>query len=344
MVSIIIPSYNSSRTIRRCLQSVIRQTYRNIEIVVVDDGSTDGSSSMIDELLDEVEKKVIIHKQENEGVEKTRLKGINVSNGKYVLLLDADDILPDNAVDILVNTSLKYGADLVQGGMQTFVTLLGHKIKLSGNPSWVGVKTYEDNIVLRKVYLSFFGCGNFNAGVGGKFYKRDVLMDIKVAGLSFGEDLYMNMQVFPRLKCICEIPQITYYYERQGMTSRFMPQFMCDCKKLYQIKVDVAKEQHIDEAILYSTIELRNCLKTHVESMILHKVDSQEGIKQWIMQELQDSIYDVFDWLREQHGFNNSPIAQAIVNRNADSIYDNCHKSVYEWKPKKVARRPLTRI
>ena len=128
------------------------------------------------------------------------------------------------------------------------------------------------------------------------------------------------------------------------MTSRFMPQFMCDCKKLYQIKVDVAKEQHINEAILYSTIELRNCLKTHVESMILHKVDSQEGIKQWIMQELQDSIYDVFDWLREQHGFNNSPIAQAIVNRNADSIYDNCHKSVYEWKPKKVARRLLTRI
>ena len=123
-----------------------------------------------------------------------------------------------------------------------------------------------------------------------------------------------------------------------------MPQFMYDCKKLYQLKVEAAKEQQINEAILYSTIELRNCLKTQVESMILHKIDSQEGIKQWIMQELQDPTYIVFDWLREQQGFNKSPIAQAIVNRNVDSIYDLCYKSVYEWKPKKIARRLLTYI
>ena len=62
------------------------------------------------------------------------------------------------------------------------------------------------------------------------------------------------------------------------------------------------------------------------------------------MQELQDPTYIVFDWLREQQGFNKSPIAQAIVNRNVDSIYDLCYKSVYEWKPKKIARRLLTHI
>lgn len=344
MVSIIIPSYNSSRTIRRCLRSVIRQTYRNIEIVVVDDGSIDGSSSLIDDLLSKVNKKTIIHRPKNEGVELARLLGISMASGKYVLFLDADDILPDDAVEILVKTALKHDADLVQGGVQTFVTFLGMKLKLSGKLSIDRLKKVKEENALRKLYLSFFGCGGFNVAAWGKLYKRDVLEGLRVAGLSFGEDLYMNMQVFPRLKCICEIPQITYYYERQGMTSRFMPQFMCDCKKLYQIKVDVAKEQHINEAILYSTIELRNCLKTHVESMILHKVDSQEGIKQWIMQELQDSIYDVFDWLREQQGFNKSPIAQAIINRNADSIYDLCYKSVYEWKPKKIARRFLTHI
>ena len=74
------------------------------------------------------------------------------------------------------------------------------------------------------------------------------------------------------------------------------------------------------------------------------KIDSKEAIKQWIIKELKDSTYDVFDWLREQQGFNKSPIAQAIINRNADSIYDLCYKSVYEWKPKKIARRFLTHI
>ena len=131
LVSIIIPSYNSSRTICRCLQSVIRQTYRDIEIVVIDDGSIDGSSYLIDDLLLKVNKKTIIHKPKNEGVELARRSGISMASGKYVLFLDADDILPDNAVEILVDSALRHDADLVLGGVQKFVTLFELRTKWS---------------------------------------------------------------------------------------------------------------------------------------------------------------------------------------------------------------------
>jgi hypothetical protein len=78
--------------------------------------------------------------------------------------------------------------------------------------------------------------------------------------------------------------------------------------------------------------------------MILHKVSTEENIKQWISDELSDSTYDVFDWLRRQNKCDMSPMSVAIMDKDIESIYDLARKDVYKWKWKKIARRILVHL
>jgi hypothetical protein len=243
----------------------------------------------------------------------------------------------------MVNAMECYHTDLVQCRSKIFFTLGGGVIHPFRLKKKEGRFICKDEILTKEI-LSFFGYGSFSVTVWGKLYKREMLENVRTAGLSFGEDLYLNMQIFPKLDSIYVLPDTLYHYERQGVTSKFIPNFMEDTKLLYHLKIEEAKEIQSDKAFLYSTIELRNCLKTYVESMILHKVDSPKGIKERIKQELQDVTYIVFEWLRNQKQSGHSDISLAIMNKDIDSIYDLCRKSVYEWKWKKIARRILVKL
>lgn len=346
MVSIIVPVYNAQRTIRRCLISLMNQTYTDIEIVVVNDGSTDGSGAIIDEILSDVERKVIIHKANSEGAEQARLDGIAESHGQLVAFSDADDYYELNALEIMVDAMKRYEVDMVQCNADKFISLFGgFMIRIpSKSHDNAAVRVICKEEIMDRDYLSFFGCGSFSVTVWSKLYKRTLLDDLNRCGLRAVEDLWLNMQVFPKLKSICVIPNILYHYERQGTTSIYMPDYIEISKRLYQLKVEKAREMQSDKALLYSTIELRNCFKVQVESMILHKADSADGIKRWICQELQDSTYDVFGWLSKQKQSGNSALSQAIITKDSDTIYHLCRKSVYEWKWKKIARRIMISI
>lgn len=106
LLSVVIPAYNAERTIERCLKSVLKQTYNNIEIIVVNDGSTDSTMDILQKLIKENFKLTIID-QENEGPSIARNTGIKNAHGEYIAFLDSDDIWLANKVqkqlDILVN-------------------------------------------------------------------------------------------------------------------------------------------------------------------------------------------------------------------------------------------------
>ena len=345
LVSIIIPVYNAQRTIRRCLESVLHQTYHDIEIVVVNDGSIDNSIILANRALANYPNKVFVDKKTNEGPEAARVSGILASHGQYVMFLDADDYLDSDAVRIMVNAMCQYQADMVQCSCRVFITITS-KIKLhwKKRKGSTEIRLIKKADFMKNEYMSFFGMGSFSVTAWGKLFKREYLDDIKKAGLFFGEDLYLNMQVLPRLSTICIMSDALYHYERQGITSKFMPRFMEDVKCLYRLKIEKAEELLLQSAPFYATVELRNCLKTYVESMILHKVDTKEDIKQWIANELSDCTYDVFDWLKQQENCGRSPMSLAIMNKDVDAIYDLARKSVYEWNWKKIARRILVHL
>ena len=104
LVSIVVPLYNKEEYIQRCIDSLLSQTYEHLEILIVDDGSTDRSGEIADAVRDE--RLVVIH-QENRGLSEARNTGINHSSGEYLVFVDADDTVPKNGVKDLVVSPLQ---------------------------------------------------------------------------------------------------------------------------------------------------------------------------------------------------------------------------------------------
>ena len=114
-ISIIIPVYNGEKYIRRCLDSVINQTYNDIQIIVINDGSTDNTENILKTYSD-----IVLINKENEGVSKARNTGLSLATGDYVYFCDADDYLEENAFEVLVkeyaeNDLLRFGHYVVNG-------------------------------------------------------------------------------------------------------------------------------------------------------------------------------------------------------------------------------------
>lgn len=109
-VSIIVPIYNAEEYIRRCIDSLINQTYKNIEIILLNDGSTDNTDKIIKSYKD---KRINYIKKENTGIGNTRNLGILKSTGDYIMFIDSDDYIESNAVEVLVNKALSNNYDLV---------------------------------------------------------------------------------------------------------------------------------------------------------------------------------------------------------------------------------------
>ena len=117
-VSIIIPIYNVEKYVIDCLNSVLNQTFRNIEIILVDDCGKDNSMKLINDFLCEYKGDINISTvthDKNKGLSAARNTGMNVSNGKYVYFLDSDDTLPPDAIEKLFMEAKKYQADVVMG-------------------------------------------------------------------------------------------------------------------------------------------------------------------------------------------------------------------------------------
>ena len=101
-VSIIIPIYNSEKYLKTCLDSVLNQSYRNLEIILIDDGSTDGSAKIIDDYA-KTDPRIIIHHQKNSGQSSARNKGLKLSTGDYISFIDSDDEIAPDFIESLLN-------------------------------------------------------------------------------------------------------------------------------------------------------------------------------------------------------------------------------------------------
>lgn len=111
LISVIIPVYNADKYIEKCLYSLINQTYKNLELIIINDGSTDKSQKII-ESIKLKENRIVLFNQSNSGVSKARNKGLEVATGKYITFIDADDYVDKNYIDILYNSILNNNSDI----------------------------------------------------------------------------------------------------------------------------------------------------------------------------------------------------------------------------------------
>lgn len=119
LISIIVPTYNVEKYIRTCIESILAQTYRNVEVIIVNDGSTDQSLAVISDLICSHHNVKVIN-QKNQGLSVARNTGIDVATGKYITFVDADDKIMPDFVSSLYQIADKTGADIVRGSFRDF--------------------------------------------------------------------------------------------------------------------------------------------------------------------------------------------------------------------------------
>ncbi|MZL70665.1 MULTISPECIES: glycosyltransferase family 2 protein [Eubacteriales] len=214
VISVVIPVYNARQSLERCVHSVIGQCYSALEVILVDDGSTDGSGPICDQLAATDSRIQVIHKP-NGGVSSARNKGIEVATGEYLQFVDCDDWLHPQMCQLLLEAIAKNGADMALCGYQRVV---GRQIdEVSPIPSFCsGPIDFQKQF--EKLYSAFLINPPWN-----KLYRRALVASFS-QGISLGEDLLFNLAY---LKKSCKIEVITdcpYFYvaEQPGsLTKRY---------------------------------------------------------------------------------------------------------------------------
>lgn len=204
LISIIVPVYNSSNFLRRCVSCIFNQTYKNWELILIDDGSTDGSAVICDEYTKEDERVKVIH-QQNLGASFARKRGIDVAKGEYLTFLDSDDIVEEDYLERLYNAMKQYGTKIAacdqikhQEGTDLIVDKSGEVMLL-------------DNQAIHNRFFKYQFWG-----FGGKIYHRSVFDDIFFPQYTINEDYVVMAQLFDRYKQMAYVPMGLYHYMTHG--------------------------------------------------------------------------------------------------------------------------------
>lgn len=208
-VSVIIPVYNVEKYLDKCVSSVVNQTYKNLEIILVDDGSPDKCPEMCDEWAKKDSRIKVIHK-ENGGQGTARNMALDIMSGEYLTFVDSDDYITNNMIQELVCAVEKYSADLV---------LCGAEYKSIWNTSKYepyGKELFFSSKELIKEYLT---TSNILSTPWAKLYHKDIFKNIKFPSLRANEDAYILHETFDRAEKTVYIPKCLYIqFVRMGST------------------------------------------------------------------------------------------------------------------------------
>ena len=339
MISIIIPIYKVQKYLSQCIESVLKQSYKDLEIILVNDASIDKSLSICEKYASEDHRIILINKKNNGGPETARETGMAISSGEYVFYLDSDDWLDNsNILEKLYKTAKESEADYVEIGMQR---VLDSKRWITSNFYNSAPLTITQPQLFQDYFLSFFGVNILSVNIWGKLYRRSILeqANIKPLGLSMGEDLAYNLQLFPYLKKIVLLNEPGYYYRIGGMTSQYNPHLLKDMKKLFYFKEEMITKYNYQKAVPFIRYELKNVLKTEICQKIAYKKASQKMIIEWISNEIKDPIYNSLYDIDPSENFWNDPFVIALIHRDSVELYHICKKIILKETPKRLLKK-----
>lgn len=216
MISIIIPVYNVEEYLSRCIDSVLNQTHKNLEIILVDDGSADNCGKICDEYAQKDSRIKVIHK-ENGGVSSARNAGLDIAQGDYVAFVDADDYVEKEMCEYLLKEMESGEFDIIQ---YNYCDVLEDGTLVSAN---IKNRTYDNyNDILYDAFTR-----NIHFGIT-KFYRRDVVKNIRYrTDLSRAEDMLFFLECAKKTARLKTTDKILYYYFQRETSVTHKPVYFC---------------------------------------------------------------------------------------------------------------------
>ena len=306
LISVIVPVYNVEKYLKRCVDSIINQSYQYLEIILVDDGSKDRSSELCDKYAERYQNIKVVHKK-NAGLGYARNTGLEIATGKYVAFVDSDDYIAGNMISNLYNDIKKSNADACIGG---FCRVCGNKIDTRINN--LAKKTFTTDeiksyIIPRMLGKRPDGTDYIEMSVWKVLFRMDIIREF---GLRFpsereliSEDIVFDLDYYSKCKLICMSSDVGYYYcDNEGtLTTRYRPERFELQKKLFLYvdnKVRTLGIENITRSRRMTTFvsNTRYCIKLEVKFARNNgKKVMMENIKKICTDELTQKIFSEYD-------------------------------------------------
>lgn len=245
LISVIIPVYNAERYLAQCLDSVINQTYANLEIICVNDGSQDGSLKILQEYAHKDTRVQVLDKK-NDGVSRARNDGLACAQGNYIMFVDSDDWIEPRTCQIAIDGMCAYDVDVV---MWSYVSET--ESRSSQKVIFPGTTVFEKDEVRTKLHRRFVGAigeelshpelADSLCPVWGKMYKRSLIEKsgtrfVDLSEIGTYEDGFFNLEVFGEANRAVYLAEYLYHYRRDtsaSVTSGYNPRLFSQWQRLY---------------------------------------------------------------------------------------------------------------
>lgn len=214
LISVIVPIFNAEGYLKKCLNSIVRQSYKDLEIILIDDGSTDSSGIICDEYGNSDQRVKVVHKI-NEGVSVARNTALEMAGGRYICFVDSDDWLDPYALENLYRAQQESNADLVCGSV---ADIKSYKKKNYHIPNHV----FQDEEIVQAFLDYYFAfCAPW-----GKLLKKRIIEEWNFVfnkNIPYGEDTSFNLNYIAKCSCVTSINSIVYFHRNhlEGASNPF---------------------------------------------------------------------------------------------------------------------------
>ena len=318
LVSIIVPIYNSEKTIERCIKSIINQTYSNIEIILIDDGSTD-KTEFICKKYEEEDERITFVKRDNSGVSNARNYGIKISKGKYIQFVDSDDYIDKYFVEKMVKSIEKNNADLVICGIN-----IVKREKMYSNA--IASKNINDLRIEKKIFNNLVDTGLIFY-IWNKLYLKEYIQNLFDNNMSLGEDVIFNLNYLKNVEKVNIIDDILYYYTMNekginiknfSLNNKYIDNLLENSLYIYNNLINFTKnyfKSNTDDT-LYINYMLTSINENIPKIVLCNKINKYNKIAQIKEYALNSQIREVLKSKRKKN-----LLFKLLYNKNYNTIY-----------------------
>lgn len=287
LVSCVIPVYNAEKYLYRCIESVLGQDYHSLEIILIDDGSTDNSSFICDEYA-AAYSNILVKHIPNGGASLARKEGIELARGEYLTFVDADDYVAENYVSAMYKALLKFGVTVAGCGVQSIKP--NTKVKTEINPVTVLLK---DNMLMARFFNYEFWA------LWGGLYARKVFQDISFPKATLSEDYYIKFQMFLQDCKMAYVDVPLYVYEKHEES-------LSNTKLSIRAFEEFENVHHVYELTKkqmpqYTSLALKNVIETCVKLLLMSRyserklyTEQYKPIKSFLKSKTMDIIHNKY--------------------------------------------------